>query len=335
MAKSGRYIGLDLFKFFLCYLVICIHLASETYAHFPLYRLAVPTFFMISGYFSRPKDGENEEEKARRFIIRNLRYLLIGLSINIAFDFVWCYHEGMGVGYYFTTLFYEDFLLEFFILNRPVTYVGAQIWFLIALFVVSLIHYLLTHCGKLHWYKVLVPVCFFIYFFFSAYMHFFQETDMPIRYMRNALFFGLPNFGLGYLLSGKNFHKRSWYKYGYLALGVVLFFLQIAEHTLLHTEYESLEMFVSGVLSGACFLLFFTGCKSGKGNWFYRFVGRNGSFYVYVFHMAVAVALGWFISIPNALLRSFVVLVISFLLYEICFWVEKLIKRKKSSKNLS
>ena len=42
---SGRSIYLDLFKFFLCYMVICIHLVGETYAVYPLYRLSVPMFF--------------------------------------------------------------------------------------------------------------------------------------------------------------------------------------------------------------------------------------------------------------------------------------------------
>ena len=36
---SGRNVYLDLFKFFLCYMVICIHLVRDTYPIYPLYRL--------------------------------------------------------------------------------------------------------------------------------------------------------------------------------------------------------------------------------------------------------------------------------------------------------
>lgn len=42
--KKGRNVYLDLFRFFLAFMIICIHLTIETYDFFPLYRLAVPMF---------------------------------------------------------------------------------------------------------------------------------------------------------------------------------------------------------------------------------------------------------------------------------------------------
>ena len=54
---KSRNVFLDLFKFFLYFLVIAIHLAGESYSNFPLYRLAVPMFFLISGYFNSPIAG--------------------------------------------------------------------------------------------------------------------------------------------------------------------------------------------------------------------------------------------------------------------------------------
>ena len=174
-ASRKRNVYLDLFKLFLCYLVIAIHLAGETYPHFPLYRLAVPMFFIISGYFMRT-DKDRAEKAAVGFIKRTLHYMIAGFGLYIIFDFIMCYVNGNGVGYYFTTLFYNDFLLEFFILCRPITYTGSQLWFLIALFVVSLIHYGLVKTDKLRYYKVIVPVCYCIYFFFAGYMYLLQNA---------------------------------------------------------------------------------------------------------------------------------------------------------------
>jgi surface polysaccharide O-acyltransferase-like enzyme len=292
-------------------------LAGETYAHFPLYRLAVPMFFIISGYFNRTSDKERRESMALGFIKRTLRYMLAGFSLYIVFDFVMCYVNGNGVGYYFTTLFYEDFLLEFLILNRPITYTGAQLWFLIALFVVSLIHFALVKFNKLHYYKVIVPVCYGIYFFFAGYMYLLQNTDMPIRYTRNALFFGLPNFGLGYLLAGVNFHKKKWYKYLYLILGIVFFYLQIHEYALVKTEYISLEMYWSSILSAVFLLQFFLGIKKADWGFYYKWVGKNAAFWVYILHMAVAVVLSKFVSFDNLLVKSLWVLILSFVIYEV------------------
>lgn len=333
--KRGRCVWLDLFKFFLCYLVIAIHLSGQSYSHFPLYRLAVPMFFIISGYFNFTTDSEHRPNKAQGFIKRTLRYLLIGFAFYIVFDFIGCFIEGKGVGYYFTTLFYEDFLLEFLFLNRPITYTGAQLWFLIALFVVSLVHYLLVRYNKTGYYKIIVPVCFAIYFFFAGYMYLVQDTDMPIRYTRNAWFFGLPCFGLGYLLSALNhkidLNKKTWYKYIYLSLGIALFFLQIVEDKLVRVEHTSLEMYISGVLAAVFLLLFFLGIRNADCPFYYKWVGKNASFYVYILHMATAVVLRYFVSFDNLILRNVVVLLLSFAVYEIVYLFSLLVAyiRKK------
>lgn len=326
-ASKGRNIYLDLFKFFLCYLVIAIHLSGESYSFFPLYRLAVPMFFMISGYFNFSSDRDRLYKKSVVFIKRTLRYMLVGFAIYIIFDFVMCYVDGRGVGYYFTTLFYEDFLLEFFLLNRPITYTGAQLWFLIALFVVSLIHHALVRFDRVRYYKIIIPVCYLIYFFFAGYMYLFQDTDMPIRYTRNALFFGLPNFALGYTLAKHDFHKRAWYKYVYLAVGVGCFFAQIAEYNLVKTPNISLEMYVTGVISAAALLLFFLGLRHGDAAFYYKWVGKNASFYVYILHMAVSVVLAKLVTFENLLIKSLWVLIISFAVYEAAYLISLLVKR--------
>lgn len=317
--SKGRNVYLDLFKFFLCFLVIAIHLAGESYPFFPLYRLAVPMFFIISGYFNYTPDRERQKQKALGFIKRSAQYMIVGFSIYIVFDFVMCFIQGNGVGYYFTTLFYEDFLLEFLFLNRPITYTGAQLWFLIALFVISLIHYELTRFNKLHYYRVIIPVCYTIYFFFAGYMYLIQNTDMPIRYTRNAWFFGLPNFALGFTLAKFNFHKKSWYKYPYLLLGVLFFFLQIGEYHLVKSENISLEMYVSSVLSAVFLLLFFLGIKRAHCNFYYKWVGKNAPFYVYILHMAVAVVLSKLVVFPNLMSKCTAVLIVSFVIYQTCY----------------
>ena len=131
-------------------------------------------------------------------------------------------------------------------------------WFLIALFTVSLVHYLLARSGKLWWYKWIVPLCFVCYFFFTAGVYFFQpETSVQMRYMRNAWFFGLPCFGLGYLLAGIKWPRSRLAQIIYGVLGVVFFGLQMVEDSLWRTPNCKIEMYVSGVLAAVCLLQFF------------------------------------------------------------------------------
>ena len=306
-----RNVYLDLFKYFLAFLVICIHVYEDSHPHFPLFRLAVPMFFLISGYFSR-SEGEESEKRALGAVGRTFRYLAFGFLFYALFDFVMCYVKGNGVGYYFTTLFYENFIFEFVFQNRPIGFTGAQLWFLIALFIVSVVHYLLVRFGKTHWYRVIVPVTFAIYFFFAGYMYLLQNTDMPIRYTRNALFFGLPNFALGYLMA-KHFGGKAvtcGKKALFLALGVLFFFLQIAE-----SRIVVMEMYLSTVLSAFFFLRFFTSLGPVKSGLYYKIFGKDLSFSIYLLHVAVGIVLGKFVTFEEPMLKCAAILLLSILLH--------------------
>lgn len=245
---SGRNVYLDLFKFFLCYMVICIHLVQTKYPIYPLYRLSVPMFFLISGYFLYTPDPDKAKGRAPGFIRRCATYMAVGIAIHTVYEVIAYLVDGTSVGWLLTTLFYDDpslFWFRFFFENAPIPYytVGAQMWFLIALFTVSLVHYLLARSGKLWWYKWIVPVCFVCYFFFTAGVYFFQpETSVQMRYMRNAWFFGLPCFGLGYLLAGIKWPRTRLAQIIYGVLGVGFFALQMVEDSLWRTPNCKIEI---------------------------------------------------------------------------------------------
>ena len=74
--KQGRNLWLDLFKLCMCWMIISIPFAWDTYWYHPIYRLAVPLFFAISGYFNYRKDTEKAKAGAVNFIKRSFRYLL-------------------------------------------------------------------------------------------------------------------------------------------------------------------------------------------------------------------------------------------------------------------
>ncbi len=320
--QKKRNLWLDLFKIFLAYMVICIHFTGKYYWFFPIYSLSVPTFFMISGYFCYHKDQGSRLSKAVVFFKRSTSYMIIGFSIYIVYDFIMCYVNGNGVGYYFTTLFYDN-LFDFFFLNRPITYSGYQLWFLIALFVLSIIHYFAVKYKKEHYYRILIPVCYIIYLFFSGYMRLFQETDMPIRYTRNALFFGLPNFALGYTLAQLDLHKRSWYKYVYLALGLLFAAIQIPESSIVE-----MEMFASTIPAVTFLFLFFLGLPSVRCDWYYSWIGKSLPYYIYILHPAVGITLDKFHTFSSPILRTLVIFIISVVIYEVVFLISKFIKKK-------
>ena len=319
-----RNLWLDLFKLCMCWMIISIHFVWETYSYYPVYRLAVPLFFLISGYFNYRVDVEKRSAGALGFIKRSAKYMVFGFAFYIIFDFIICYVDGKGVGYYFTTLFYENILFDFFFLNRPITYSGAQLWFLIALFVVSLAHYALIRFKKETWYLWIVPVGLAIQLFFGAYMRVFQETDMPIRYTRNAWFNGLPFFGLGYLLAQLNLHKKTWYTAAYFVMAVVFTLLQIPEG-----HFVVAEVYASTIPATVFTLLFFLGLPSPKADFYYKWFGKNMSFYVYILHMAVGIVVGRIWEFEDLFLRSLVILGASIVIYEMCYLLNLVYRRRK------
>ena len=326
---SGRNVYLDLFKFFLCYMVICIHLVQNTYPIYPLYRLSVPMFFLISGYFLYTPDSEKAKRRAPAFIGRCATYMAVGIAIYTVYEVIAYIVDGISVGWLLTTLFYDDpslFAFRFFFENAPIPYytVGAQMWFLIALFTVSLVHGLLARFGKLQWYKWIVPVAFLCYFFFTAGVYLLQpDTDVPMRYMRNAWFFGLPCFGLGYLAAGIKWPRTRAAQVIYGLLGVGFFALQMVEDSLWRTPNCKIEMYISGVLAAVCLLQFFLCIRRAECPFYYEWIGKSAPFYVYILHMAVAVTLSRFVGFGNLYLKSLAVFGISFLIYEAVYLAGK------------
>ncbi len=330
--KQSRNLWLDLFKLCMCWMIISIHFVWETYNYYPIYRLAVPLFFLISGYFNYRSDSQKRLTGALVFIKRSAKYMVIGFAFYIVFDFIMCYVDGNGVGYYFTTLFYENLLFDFFFLNRPITYSGAQLWFLIALFVVSLVHFCLVRIEKANWYRWIVPAGLAIQLFFGGYMRLFQYTDMPIRYTRNAWFCGLPFFGLGYLLAQWDWHKKRWYKYIYLILAVLFTALQIQEGHRIKAE-----VYAATIPAAVFTLLFFLGLKSPRADFYYKWFGKAMPFYIYILHMAVGIVVGRLWDFSDLFVRSLVILAISLVVYEICYLSSLLVRhlQKKKHENRS
>ena len=316
-----RNIWLDLFKMFLCFLVVCIHFAGNHYTHHPLYRVAVPAFFMISGYFLFNADQVKRVEKAKSFMKRSAYYVVLGFVLYIAYGFVVCFIDKTDPSKYFVSLYYSDFIKNFLLLNSNPLKDAYHLWFVIALFVVSILHYLLVRYKKEKWYFWIIPLGIFVHLFFNGYVKYCGGTVVNMVYTRNALFFGLPMFGIGYLLARFNLHKFKWLKFTYLVLGLGCFYLQIME-----SNFMIREVYVSSIFSAAFLLLFFVGLKMVQADWYYNYVGKSVTFYVYLIHLGVGKQLEKYFTINNVYLKCFVIFLASLIIYEVIYLLIKFIK---------
>lgn len=313
-AIGKRNIWLDLFKLYLCWLVVCIHIAGSHYPRFGLYRIAVPMFFMISGFFAYHKTYETRRKKSKVFLKRSTAYMLFGLGFYIVFNFIVCLKDDLNPTEMFKGLYFADVFRNFFLRNQNPLTNAYHLWFIIALFTVAILHLLLVHFKKENWYFIIIPLGIAVHLFFNGYVKDYNGEIPPLSYTRNGLFFGLPMFGIGYCLAKFNLNRKVYLKYFYLILGIVCFQLQVQE-----SRELAKELYISSILSSVFLLLFFTGLKPRKCEWFYNLFGKSMPFYVYILHLAVWKRLEEHKTITDRYEKCFWVFIISIAIYEIAY----------------
>ncbi len=88
-----------------------------------------------------------------------------------------------------------------------------------------------------------------------------------------------------------------------------------------------MEMYVSGVVSAVMLLAFFLGIKKSRCDLYYRLVGKDGPFYIFILHMAVSEVLELFMTFDSGLVQCGVVFALSFALYEAGYGLSCLYRR--------
>jgi len=325
---SQRNIFLDLFKYVLVFLVISIHYNSYSLL-MPVFRVAVPMFFMISGFYNYADSKEKRLKKCYGFMKSSLKYLLIGTIIYFVYDIYKCIFNGENVVEFVDRLFYKDFSNDFIIFNTSNTS-GYHLWFLIALFVCSLIHYLFVETDNCKLYYYLTPILFILVFSMNGYLHLVFDYSQPIEHYRNVLFMGMPLFSTGFLL-GKFRNKQfsSKIKVLFALLGSYFLFFSTYEKTLIKMEF-----YISSVLASIFLLLFFNSLsiKDNKfTKFYYKWIGKNSVFYIYIFHIMVYEI---FVSsiVTSATIKCLLTFLFSFAIYEILHLFGLLINHIKTNK---
>ena len=325
---SHRNIFLDLFRYVLVFFVISIHYNSSS-NFMSIFRVAVPMFFMISGFYNYTDCKDKRLSKCYNFMKSSLKYLLIGTSIYFVYDIYKCIFNGKSVVSFFSRLFYKDFCSDFFLFNISNTS-GYHLWFLIALFVCSLIHYIFVKFDKCKLYYVITPILLVIVFCMNGYLHLIFDYSQPLEHYRNVVFMGLPLFFIGFLLGklkDKRFSKRTNALFALLSFYFLIF-------SLFEKNITTMEFYSSSVFASAFLLLFINSLpaidnKATK--FFYKWIGKNSVFYIYILHIMVYEI---FVEgiIASASIKCVITLAISFFIYEVIHLIGMLINHTRNKR---
>ena len=194
-----RFYSIDVMKIVAAFMVICIHLpfpgvVSEIIG--PLTTIAVPYFFMVSGFFLWDTNKKRIEEKTIKSIKKTLIYLF---TANLLY-FVWglllsLVSDNRTIMEYLISSFSINSTLKFILLNQSPF--GVHLWYLSAYLYVLVIYYFAVKFGKTKQVIMLAPFLLIGNLILGKYSLILFNADPMLLLSRNFITVGLPYFFIG------------------------------------------------------------------------------------------------------------------------------------------
>jgi surface polysaccharide O-acyltransferase-like enzyme len=197
---GGRLPSVDAFKLFAAFAVVYIHISGTdfgvgSFGQSPLAlalniftKLAVPFFFVVSGYFIFRTVQTSNATKIVGSVAKLVSLLILSLLLYTLFKLV----------------FQQDIIISpqtviSAILFNVTDFIGPHLWFLAALIYVYTFYYLIV---KLRFNDKLIAIIAISLFVVGLCIHTYSAlTGFSFPSSRNFMFFGIPFFTLGYFLA--------------------------------------------------------------------------------------------------------------------------------------
>lgn len=258
MERSRNY-SIDSLKFYCALAVVLIHsqfLFKDVVL--PLLRVAVPIFFMISGYFIY---GEKAEQRIKKAITK-ISLILAWSTLLFAFlkEIFLIVHHNVYVPN-------AQDLVNFFVFNENPF--GWHLWYIGAYLYVLIIVWVIARYDKWMLLFKSVPILLIILLFLSY-------ISVERIYYRNFLFMGLPFFAIGAYVRKKNRLVNRKILYVLISL---LFMSSLAEN---YVTNQNLEIYLSTIFLSVLIFSFFIGREQPNSS--LSSMGGQYSLYIYIFH---------------------------------------------------
>lgn len=219
-AEIKQQSNVDVMKFILSLMVVCIHtgvtsiMPADIRKFFnAIFNLAVPTFFVYSGYFFACKGNLIKKDKLIKYLKHIVKLYILWSAIYLPI----CIQVYIGNGYSI-----QECLLNyssgFFILGQhPYSW---QLWYLWSLIFIGIILYIfeLLKLGD----KVEILLCFALFLIFSEIS---TSSEVYVIRIMCGNCAGIGYFATGMLLRKINFYSKNNNYYYHFLGGVIIFLL--------------------------------------------------------------------------------------------------------------
>lgn len=275
MVKKENYSSLYILKALCAFMVVFIHTYKygtlQTLSQ-PFVRIAVPCFFMISGYFMISRDGFVSKDKIKKILIKIFKITVWAELLHVVISLL--------CGYSFETP-----LLNI-LLGDPVVYFGTHLWYLVA-YLEALIFFLIIPSRYIKYIYYFIPFLVIMNLLSGRYHSLIPENHLPVIH-RSFMYTALPCIAAGMFVKMKENHLLSVFsKYKWSITSLVLC-LSCAEFLLLYFKLPSFGEFYLFTLPFAMciFLLCLVYRDFGKNTYFEK-IGRDYSLDIYIYHYLI------------------------------------------------
>lgn len=296
--------GIDCLKCLCAFFVICIHKPFPSQFNqyiFPFIRVAVPIFFMITGFFyCRTEDKKKEIRQIKKICI----ILFYANLLYLVWEVVKILILKKSLIIYFNEILKLKSIMKMLIFNESPF--SGHLWYLFAiLYVLLIVLFLEKNINKNKLY-VLIPCLLIGDLLFGKYSNLIWGVEFPLFLVRNFLFVGIPYFYLGDYISEKikniNLKKLRWP----CSLLIIIFYITtLLEKNILimYNMNTSREHYASTTFLAITIFLFFISFENEfkKYKFMYVFskIGLEYSMLIYVIHVIIIQCYNKFIPLLN------------------------------------
>lgn len=266
--------GLQVLKLICAFFVVNIHIAWDwRYVVSPVSRIAVPIFFMISGYFMLNKEGALQGEKVRKILFKILWMTLVANLIYVVAN-VWLAPEKNGaLGKLYTWIWLvlvgDQFSCAFWYLNAYI-----QALAIILLFIRLKVE---------HWLYLWIPVGLFLNLILGKYCIF----ALPVSYAasRNVFTIALPCIMLGILIRRNQEKFQEFGKWTWMLVLLVL--LAVESFLCQGMGLTSGDIYIFTIPLAVSVFMFFLNLKERKWLKSVACAGSITSTDIFLFHLLI------------------------------------------------
>lgn len=310
----NRQHNIDFLRFVCALFVVCIHCSSYSFREYILHitRIAVPIFFIISGYFLYSDNNEYTKSKIRKSIKKISNIYIISLIVF----FIYALIDGY-INNNFNALKIGPWKLFVFITNCSSLFFpyDFHLWFLIALVQGLILFYALLRWTNNHL-DIVVIISIILIILNPIIKNIDINIYNKITYIpfSNVIFTSFPYLFIGYYIKSKSCNINNKFLYILLCLFTIT--------SIMESMYiKGIENYFSTLFLSITVFYIFKGIKTdGKVIEFLGKLGEKHSLFIYISHVIVIKLL----SIMDCNTNPLIVFIISLLLSCVFSYIKKI-----------